>query len=259
MSSLILSTTLSASLTIALYMTGWFLLALKMRRNDLADVAWGPGFILVAWVTLLSNNAFTVRPILIASLITLWGLRLAWHIFQRNRGRGEDFRYKKWRDDWGKWFYVRSFLQIFMLQGLLLLMVVSPQIIVTSTDISASLNTLSFLGLAIFLVGFFFEAIGDLQLARFLAQKDRGPIMNTGLWKYTRHPNYFGEVSLWWGIFLIGLSSPMGWLGILGPMTITILILGVSGIPMLERKYVGNPDYEAYQKSTSAFFPLPPK
>jgi len=259
MSPVIINTVIIAAATITLYMVGWFIFALSKKRNDVADIAWGPGFVLVAWVSVVVNQAFTARPLLIAFLITLWGVRLAWHIARRNRGKTEDFRYKKWRDEWGKWFYLRSFLQVFVLQALLLLLVVSPQLVVSSVDISRSLSLLDFLGLGIFFVGFFFEAVGDYQLARYLSQKERGPVMNTGLWAYTRHPNYFGEVTLWWGIFCIALSSPMGWISIIGPVTITLLILGVSGVPMLERKYIGNPAYEAYKRRTSAFFPLPPK
>jgi steroid 5-alpha reductase family enzyme len=257
MSPIILSTYVVSLLTVIVYMTGWFVVALAKKRNDLADIAWGPGFILVAWVMVFFNQAFTARPLLVATLITIWGLRLAWHIAKRNKGKSEDFRYKKWRDEWGKWFYVRTYLQVFVLQGVLLTLVIMPLTVITSTDISASLSLLDALGVLIFIIGLSFEAIGDLQLSRFLAQKDRAPVMRTGLWAYTRHPNYFGEVSLWWGIFIISLSAPMGWMGIIGVLTITLLILGVSGIPMLERRYIGNKDYEEYQRQTSAFFPLP--
>lgn len=259
MPPIIFSTLISSLIVVLLYMTGMFIVALWKKRNDLADIAWGPGFILVAWTSVIFNHAFTVRPILIASLITIWGVRLAVHIYIRNRGKAEDFRYKKWREDWGKWFYVRSYLQVFVLQGLLLLSVIFPHTVVVSTDIASSLGVLDALGVIVFIIGFLFESIGDFQLSQFLKQKDHSKIMSTGLWAYTRHPNYFGEVSLWWGIFLIALSAPMGWLGLIGPITITILILGVSGIPMLEKRYIGDSDYESYKKKTSAFFPFFPK
>lgn len=259
MSPIIISTFLLSLFAVLVYMTGWFMIALWRKRNDLADIAWGPGFILVAWIMVIYNQAFTVRPILVAALITLWGVRLAWHISRRNKGKSEDFRYKKWRDEWGKWFYVRTYLQVFVLQGILLTLVIMPLTIITSTDISASLGILDLIGTLVFILGLSFEAIGDLQLSRFLAQKERPPVMKTGLWSYTRHPNYFGEVTLWWGIFVIGLASPFGWMGIIGSITITLLILGISGIPMLERRYLGDKNYEEYQRTTSAFFPLPPK
>jgi steroid 5-alpha reductase family enzyme len=153
----------------------------------------------------------------------------------------------------------RSFLQVFMLQGLLLLLVAIPVIFVNQAP-EAPLGWLDVLGLAIWMYGFAFEAIGDWQLLQFIRDPtNKGRLMTTGLWRYTRHPNYFGEVTLWWGIWLMTLTLPGGWLTIIGPLTITTLILKVSGIPMLEKPYEERTDFQEYKRRTSVFFPLPPQ
>jgi steroid 5-alpha reductase family enzyme len=191
--------------------------------------------------------------------VLAWGLRLAIHIHVRDRGRGEDPRYKKWREEWGRWFLPRSFLQVFMLQGALLVMVAAPVIFVNAAPASP-LGPLDALGALVWLTGFIFEAVGDLQLLRFRRDPaNKGRLMTSGLWRYTRHPNYFGEVTLWWGVWLIAAAAPGGWVTVIGPLTITGLILKVSGIPMLESRYYGRPDFEEYRRRTSAFFPLPPR
>jgi steroid 5-alpha reductase family enzyme len=244
---------------ILLYMTGWFIAAQVRGRNDIADVAWGLGFILVAAVSLFAGNVHSPRGILASGLVLIWGLRLALHIHSRNRGRGEDPRYRQWREEWGKWFVLRSFLQVFMLQGILLLLVAVP-IVFANTAPTGPLGWLDLLGLLVWLYGFGFEAIGDLQLLKFIRNPaNKGKLMTSGLWRYTRHPNYFGEVTLWWGIWLMTLNLPGGWLTVIGPLTITFLILKISGIPMLEKPYEDRADFQEYKLRTSAFFPLPPK
>lgn len=244
---------------ILLYMTGWFIAAQVRGRNDIADVAWGLGFILVAAVSLAGAGVYPPRGLLVSALVLVWGIRLALHIHARNRGKGEDPRYRQWREEWGRWFVLRSFVQIFLLQGALLVVVAVP-IIVTNAVPSSPLNLLDMLGIAVWLTGFGFEALGDWQLLSFIRNPaNKGQLMTAGLWQYTRHPNYFGEVTLWWGIWLIALSAPGGWLTVVGPLTINFLILKVSGIPMLEKPYQGRADFEAYKRRTSAFFPLPPR
>ena len=240
------------------YMSCWFLAARIMERNDLADVAWGPGFIVAAGVSLAAGGQYSPRGLLLCGLVLAWGTRLALHIHSRNRGKGEDPRYKKWREEWGRWFVLRTFLQVFMLQGALLIVVAFPVIFVIARP-AYPLGPLDALGTLIWLAGFIFETIGDRQLLLFLRDPaNKGRLMTGGLWRYTRHPNYFGEVALWWGVWLIAVSVPGGWLTVIGPLTITALILKVSGIPMLERRYYGRPDFEDYRRRTSAFFPLIP-
>ena len=245
--------------SILLYMTGWFIAARIRGRNDIADVAWGLGFILVAVVSLIAGGVYSTRGLLVSGLVLIWGLRLALHIYSRNRGRGEDPRYRKWREEWGKWFVLRSFLQVFMLQGMLLLMVAVP-VVFANTSAYKPIGLLDLLGLVIWLYGFGFESVGDFQLLKFIRNPvNRGKLMTSGLWRYTRHPNYFGEVTLWWGIWLMTLAIEGGWLTIIGPLTITFLILKVSGIPMLEKPYEDRADFQEYKRRTSPFFPLSPK
>jgi steroid 5-alpha reductase family enzyme len=241
------------------YMIFWFIVSLVIRRNDVADVAWGGGFIVAAAAALLVSGGPAARAVLVTLLVFIWGIRLALHIGLRNRGKQEDARYRKWREEWGKHVVLRSFFQIFILQGVLLLLISIP-VIVTITAAGGPLGALDVIGALVWTMGFLFESVGDYQLLVF--KKDpanRGRIMQYGLWRYTRHPNYFGEVSLWWGIYLIALSVPGGWMTIIGPVTITLLILGVSGIPMLEKHYEGNKAFEEYKQRTSAFFPMPQK
>ena len=254
---MILNTISNSAIIILAYFTLWFILSIFLKRNDIVDIAWGLGYVVLVIYYIISTD-ISSRGILVAILIIVWGQRLAVFVFLRNRKKKEDFRYLNWRNSW-KHFYLRSYLQIYLLQGALLLIIISPVTIMFSQP-QDYINTLDVLGLLVWLTGFLFEVIGDQQLAEFKKNPDnKGKIITTGLWRYTRHPNYFGEVFLWWGIFIITLSSPYWYLGILGPLTITILILFVSGIPMLEEKYDNNPEYQEYKKRTSKFIPLPPR
>lgn len=242
-------------LVIFVYMNLWFLVSILKKRNDVADVAWGIGFLLATLTSFLLSENSSIRSVIVLNLITLWSLRLSFHIYFRNRGKKEDYRYENWRKEWGKWFYLRTYFQVFILQGALLLLIVSPAILST-LYVGNNLNILDFLGIVIWIVGFVFESVGDLQLMKFIKNpENKGKLLQTGLWKYTRHPNYFGEVAQWWGISIIALSVPFGFLGILGAATITFLILKVSGIPMLENKMQDHPDFKEYARKTNKFFP----
>jgi steroid 5-alpha reductase family enzyme len=236
-------------------MSFWFVVSLLKKRNDVADVAWGLGFMLLAWTSFFIGAGSGLRGLLVNILVSAWGLRLAWHIYSRNKGKTEDYRYLAWRREWGKWFYLRSYLQIYILQGFLLFLIALPVLII-NTNQSTSLRWFDLIGVAIWLLGFLFEVIGDAQLARFLKNPaNKGKLMQSGLWAYTRHPNYFGEVTLWWGMWLIATPVPYGVLGVIGPITITFLILKVSGIPMLEKEMEKHPDFLEYKKRTSMFIP----
>jgi steroid 5-alpha reductase family enzyme len=247
---------------VAVYMTVWFVLALFRKDNSIADIAWGLGFVLVAVVTFLRRGSLFL-PVLVTALVAVWGARLALHILLRNRKRGEDPRYAEWRRKWGRAFLWRSYFQVFLLQGLFLLVISSPVILVNTRLWDRPPGGGSGVWLAGFLlwcVGFFFEAVGDAQLARFKRDPgNRGKIMDKGLWRYSRHPNYFGESLMWWGIFLVALQVPYGWTTVVSPVLITFLLVRVSGIPMLEKKYAGNAEFQAYARRTSAFVPRFPK
>ena len=213
----------------------------------------------MAWVSYFLSDDPGERGILVATLVSIWGFRLAWHIHARNKGKGEDYRYLAWRNEWGKWFYPRSYIQVYLLQGMFLFLIVSPVLLINKST-GNDLGTLDMIGAAVWVLGFCFEAVGDAQLARFVKNPgNTGKLMRSGLWAYTRHPNYFGEVVQWWGVWLIALAVPGGWVGVVGPVTITFLILKVSGIPMLEKKMEEHPEFREYKRRVSVFFPLPPR
>ena len=240
-----------------LYGSLWFIVSLMLSRNDVADVAWGIGFIVLTFVAQLATSNGSSRAILLLVLVIVWGVRLSLHIGIRNWGKAEDSRYRKWRDEWGSNATARSYFQVFLLQGILVVVVLLPATYVLAQQDSA-LTFLDAIGASIWLVGFVFEAFADFQLVRFKRDPgNRGRLITSGLWKYSRHPNYFGELTRWWGVWLIACSVPGGWKTVVGPTAITALILWVSGIPMLEKKYEGNPEFEIYRRRTSSFFPLP--
>lgn len=245
--------------TLFVYMSFWFFVSLMRKRNDVADVAWGLGFVLMAWVSFFLSHQMHVRGMLVCILVSVWGLRLAQHIYARNKGKAEDYRYLAWRKAWGKWFYPRSYVQVYLLQGFFLFLIALP-IFFINKSVGSALSFFDVFGGAIWLLGFYFESVGDAQLARFIQDpNNKGKLMQSGLWAYTRHPNYFGEVTQWWGIWLIALAVPGAWLSVLGPITITLLILYVSGIPLLEKKMSEHPDFAAYKQRVSIFFPWPRK
>jgi steroid 5-alpha reductase family enzyme len=248
-----------AGLLLFVYTHLCFFISLFLKRNDIADIAWGLGFVITSWFTFFASTMENTRGLIACLLVTIWGLRLSWHIFLRNRNKGEDYRYAQWRKDWGKWFLIRSYFQVYILQGIFLYTVVFP-VVYINKNVTVGLTLLDALGIIVWVIGFIFESVGDYQLKVFISNpKNKGKIITSGLWRYSRHPNYFGEVTQWWGTFLVALSTPNGWTTIFGPLTITFLILFVSGIPLLEKKYLGRPDFEEYKKRTSIFFPLPPK
>lgn len=241
------------------YMNVWFLISLLKKRNDVADVAWGLGFILLAWTSFALSPTATMRGLIAGVLVTLWGTRLAWHIHERHAGKPEDYRYAAWRAAWGAWFVPRSYVQVYMLQGALLFIIALPLMLINSSAGNA-FGALDMLGVLVWLFGFCFEAIGDAQLARFIKNPtNKGKLMQSGLWAYSRHPNYFGEITQWWGLWLMALAIPFGWMSVLGPLTITFLIVKISGIPLLEKKMEANPAFAAYKKRTSLLIPLPHK
>jgi steroid 5-alpha reductase family enzyme len=236
-------------------MTMVFVLALIRRDNSIVDIFWGIGFVLITLYSLIQNPEIEMRKIIVTLLVMIWGIRLSVHIYLRNHGRGEDFRYRQWRETWN-YFVLRSYFQIFILQGFLMVVIASPVYYINyhSDELLGFTDTL---GLILFGIGFLTETIADYQLVAF--KKDahnQGKIITTGLWKYSRHPNYFGEALLWWGIGLYAVAVSGGWVTLVGPLTITLLLRFVSGVPMLEKKYAGRADWEAYKKVTAPFVPF---
>ncbi len=252
-------TIIFSALVVLVFMIFWYITALVRKRNDIADVAWGLGFVTIAWANFIRSDMHDdFRTWLTLALVTVWGIRLALHIGSRHFSHDEeDGRYVDMRKKW-KYEKIQSFTNVFLSQGFFMLLVATP-IMLFFFETPTELAWFNCIGLALWVFAFTFEAVGDYQLKQFIKTKEKGEIMKQGLWKYTRHPNYFGEIMSWWGFFIFTLFTPYWYVGIIGPLTITYLILGVSGIPMLEKRYKGNKDYEQYKEETNAFFPWFPK
>lgn len=248
----------TTSLSLFIYMNVWYLISLAKKRNDLADQAWGLGFVFIALIVyylLKPSGSF----LLLLLMIIAWGLRLFLHIHSRHKKGGEDVRYKELVDK-TKSSFTQSYLKVFILQGLFLYIIALPIINFGFHNGSLSeLGVINYLGLSIWAIGFLCEAIADLQLKRFLEKpENKGKIISSGLWKYSRHPNYFGEISMWWGVFFFTFQSNNIYLWLLSipsPLLITTLIIFVSGVPMIEKRYSGNKDYQEYAKKTSVLIP----
>jgi steroid 5-alpha reductase family enzyme len=243
-------------LSVVLLMVCAWVLSLLRGKACVVDSFWGLGFILAAWVA-HGYGPGTSRSLLVAFLVTIWGLRLFLHITRRNWGQPEDRRYQAMRDYRGPRFWWVSLFTVFLLQAVLLWIIsLAPQLAQLSPT-PARLTWLDGLGLLVWAAGFGFEAVGDFQMERFRRNPaNAGKVMDQGLWGYTRHPNYFGESMIWWGVFIIALATPHGLAALISPVLITFLLLKVSGVVMLE-KDIGQrrPDYERYKREVSAFVP----
>jgi steroid 5-alpha reductase family enzyme len=242
-------------------MTCLWLLSLRLRNASIVDVFWGIGFLLFNWgVFLLTPSGYLPRKILLSTLVTVWGLRLAVHLLWRNWGKPEDFRYAAWREQSGAHWWWQSYFKVFLLQGVILLFVAAPLFGAQIHSSSARLNTFDWLALPLWLIGFLFEAGGDWQMMRFKSNPaNQGKILQHGFWRYTRHPNYFGDALQWWAFTFFALGNGAWWT-ILSPVLMTTLLIRVSGVAMLEKtlrkEKVG---YDEYMQRTSAFFPACPK
>jgi len=246
-----------SAFVVFVFMLVMFLIAQRLKDNSIVDIGWGIGFILIATTCFIQSDQSIVQWITLA-LIIVWGLRLSTYIYGRNKGKPEDYRYAQWREEWGKNVVIRAFFQVFMLQGAIMLVVASPLYVIFSQPLELTWDV--YLAMAVWLVGFFFEAVGDHQKSKFKADpSNEGKVMRHGVWKYTRHPNYFGDATQWWGIFLLALMSPYWYVAAIGPAVMHFFLVKVSGVAMLERKYKGNPKYADYIATTSAFIPWFPK
>lgn len=251
---------IAAAGLIFIYFTIFFIIATVIRNNSIVDIGWGLGFVILAWFLQIKSEGIHIPQLIITVLITMWGLRLFYHIFRRNIHKREDFRYAQWREEWGKWVIPRAFIQVFMLQGVFMYIISLPALLIAEADQMVFLGPLVAAGVFLWGVGFFFESVGDAQLKKFLSDPShRGQLMQTGLWHYTRHPNYFGEAVQWWGIFLVAMGAGASWLSLLSPVTITGLLLFVSGVPLLEKSMQKKPGFKEYAERTPIFFPWFPR
>jgi len=252
---------LVAGIAIATLMVGTWLLSVVLKNASIVDIVWGLGFVVVAWsVRLTADHGDEFRQGLLVIMTTVWGLRLATHLFLRNHGKGEDFRYRAMRKHYGSRFALVSLVTVYALQGVLMF-VVSLPVQLGQTDPTPKVAAIAYIGVALWSVGLFFETVGDAQLTRFKADPaNAGKVMNVGLWRYTRHPNYFGDACVWWGIGLVAAETGRGAWGLIGPLVMTILLRRVSGVTLLEKSLVKRRQgYTDYVARTSPFIPRPPK
>jgi len=236
---------------------GWLISVVK---NDVSivDVLWGPMFLVLLLVYSAQVDSLGPRAALVLTLVAVWAIRLSVHIAWRNHGQPEDRRYRQIRFNHEPHFAIKSVYIVFGLQAALA-WIIGVQLAAAVTS-QAALGALEYAGVALWLIGFAFETIGDLQLARFKRDPANSRrVLDRGLWAHTRHPNYFGEFVLWWGYFLIALGGGAWW-SVFAPLLMTELLLKVSGVALLERD-IGRrrPEYDDYIRSTNAFFPGPGK
>lgn len=244
-----------------LFMTVLWLVSLQLRDSSIVDIFWGPGFVILAFVyNFLAEDGLEARQWLVTAVVAIWGLRLGAYIFWRNKDKGEDYRYANWREQHGDLWWIRSYFQVFVLQGIVMWIVSVPLLAAQYSDTPDSLTVFDGMAVVVWLIGFIFEAGGDWQMARFKADpSNKGKVLDKGFWRYTRHPNYFGDSVQWWGFYLFALIAG-GWWTIFSPILMTGLLLKVSGVAMLEKTLVeSKPQYRDYIKRTSAFVPLPPR
>lgn len=236
-----------------IYFLLWFLIATAIKNAGIVDIAWGLGFVFLAVMQQLLFGL--TESWILVFIVALWGLRLTYHIGLRNIGKPEDFRYANWRKEWGSNFVLRSFFQVFMLQGAIMLVVAWPFLDAIQKSLTSPL--LVGVGLAIFLIGYAFEAIGDAQLKRHVTNpKTKGTLITTGLWSITRHPNYFGDATLWWGIFMVALGFNASFITIIGPVIMSYLLRYVSGVPLLEKRMEKYENFQEYKNRVSIFVPF---
>jgi steroid 5-alpha reductase family enzyme len=223
------------------------------KDNSIGNFTWGGGVLLITLYTFLIGH-HSSRSVLITAIICLWALRLIIYLYSRYK-KGADPRFIEWQKQWGRYALLISFWWIFIMNGTMAIIMSLPSILI-NRSLVPNLNVLDVIGLLIWLIGFCCESIADFQLHNFMKNPaNKGKIMMQGLWRYSRHPNYFGEITMWWGIYLIALSVPYGWITIIAPLTITILLIFFTGVPMLERVFKDNPEYQEYKKHTSMLIP----
>lgn len=243
---------------LAVMLAAW-VASLVLRDASVADIAWGPVFVAIAWTVWAVGPGAGGRSLLLAALLTAWGVRLAAHIL--NRHRGEDPRYRAMRARAGARFWWRSLFTVFLLQAAIAWVVSLPVQVAATDPTPGTLGALDLAGAALMLAGLGVETIADLQLSRFRADPaKRGAVLDSGLWRYSRHPNYFGDSVVWWGVYVVALSTGSAWWSAVGPALMTFLLLRVSGVALTERTITERrPAYRDYIERTSAFVPLPPR
>jgi steroid 5-alpha reductase family enzyme len=250
-----------AFLVIMVLMTFLWIISVIIKNVSIVDLFWGFGFVLVAGFYFLKTEGLESRKIILLVLVAFWGLRLSVYLTLRNMGKEEDFRYRQFRKTYGeRRYWWISFFQTFLLQGILMWLISAPLLGAQFYGQNNPPGIFDYAGIALWLIGFSFEAGGDYQLTHFKADiSNKGKVLDTGFWRYTRHPNYFGDSSVWWGYGLICFSAG-SYLPIFGSVLMTALIIKISGVALLEKSLKEQkPQYKEYIKKTSAFLPWFPK
>ncbi len=252
---------LTCAVLLLLYALLLWVASALLHDASIIDRFWGAGFILVGATGLWQAETITSHHALLVGLVTLWGARLSLHLTWRNWGTGEDYRYRAMREKHGRAFVWKSLFSVFLLQAFLTWFISLPLQWTFVSPVEGPLPPLALAGTAIFAIGFLFEGIGDWQLARFKANPENaGKVMDQGLWHYTRHPNYFGDAVLWWGLYLSALPAPGTIYTFLSPVVMTLFLMKVSGVPLLEKRMAETrPAYADYAQRTPTFFPWWPK
>ena len=250
-----------AALIILVLVTLLWIWSVFIKNVSIVDVFWSIGFVVVNAFYIFMTGELNARKVLVLTLVSIWGLRLAIYLAYRNIGKGEDFRYQEFRRNYGsKRYWWFSFFQTFLLQGGLIMIISLPLLGISSSASSGDLNVLDYLGVVVWLIGFVFEAGGDFQLMRFKKNiENKGKVLNTGFWKYTRHPNYFGDSAVWWAYAIFSIAAGSYW-QIIGSIIMTLLIIKISGVSLLEKTLKNTkPQYSDYIEKTNSFFPWFPK
>ena len=250
-----------AALVILVLVTLLWVWSVFIKNVSIVDIFWGFGFVVVNAFYAFMSEDLNPRKILILTLVSIWGLRLAIYLAFRNIGKGEDYRYQEFRRNYGpKRYWWFSFFQVFLLQGVLIMIVSLPLLGINSSTSNGELNVLDYIGIVLWIIGFSFEAGGDYQLARFKKDaENKGKVLRTGFWKYTRHPNYFGDAAVWWSYAIFSIAAGSYW-QIIGAVIMTLLIIKVSGVSLLEKTLKNTkPQYKDYILKTNSFFPWLPK
>jgi steroid 5-alpha reductase family enzyme len=248
-------------LVIMIMMSLLWVISVIIKNASIVDPFWGLGFVVAAGFYFLKTGSPEPRKIILLTLVTIWGLRLSSYLFWRNIGKGEDFRYGQFRKNYGeKRYWWISYFQVFLLQGILMWLVSAPLLGAQFYDQNEGIGVLDIIGIFLWVTGIIFEAGGDFQLAAFKTNPlNKGKVLDKGLWKYTRHPNYFGDSAVWWGYGIICLGAG-SYFPVLGSLLMTLLIIKVSGVTLLEKNLKEQkPQYRDYIERTSAFLPWFPK
>lgn len=252
---------LEASLLIISLLTLLWVWSVIIKNASIVDLFWGAGFVIANAYYFFAPGEYFTRQIILFVLVTIWGLRLSIYLSFRNIGKGEDYRYQEFRKKYGHeryWWF--SYFQVFLLQGVLLMLISLPLLGSQYNTENNNINFLDYLAIAVWVIGFLFEAGGDFQLTKFKKNPaNKGKVLDTGFWKYTRHPNYFGDAFVWWAYALFAIAAGSYWT-IIGSVIMTLLLIKVSGVALLEKKLKSaKPEYKEYIRKTNSFIPWFPK